>query len=341
MKLQIKSDGTTNNNLENKTIVVTGGSGFLGKHLQIAFQSYHNQFHKIVFLNRHDCDMTKHHQVIDMLFEYSPNIIIHGAAVCGGIKANSKRPATFIHDNLQMGINLFDAVVHVNRLDRNSYDGRINPKVTRVYTLGSVCAFPKYCPIPFKEENLWNGYPEETNAPYGLAKRMLLVMGQAYRQQYGIGGTHLIPVNLYGEHDQFDLENSHVIPALINKFTTAVNKGEKKVTCWGSGIATREFLYAGDAAEAIVKAILMDLNTDLPINLGTGIDISIKDLASLIGKLTGFQGEIEFTGDVSDGQPKRQLDVSRAKNLLNWEAKTKLQDGLAKTILWYISKQKD
>ena len=322
------------NQIPSKTILVTGGFGFLGQHLQDTFEPYQNK-HKIVFLNRQDCDLERYDQVERILFSYSPDIVIHAAAVCGGIKANSKRPATFIKTNLEMGLNLFSAVQHVNRFDRIGYDGLPTPKTTRVYTLGSVCAYPKYCPVPFKEDDLWNGYPEETNAPYGMAKRMLLMMGQAYRQQYDLGGAHLIPVNLYGEYDHFDLENSHVIPALINKFTTAVARRYKKVKCWGTGTATREFLYAGDAAEAIVKAVLTDLNTDLPINLGTGVDISIKELALLIGKLTDFQGEIEFTGEVSDGQPKRCLDVSRAKDLLGWQAHTKLHDGLVKTISWY------
>ncbi|HVI42222.1 MAG TPA: NAD-dependent epimerase/dehydratase family protein, partial [Anaerovoracaceae bacterium] len=189
--------------------------------------------------------------------------------------------------------------------------------------------------VPFKEDNLWNGYPEETNAPYGQAKRTLLLLSQTYRTQYGIGGAHLIPVNMYGEHDHFDLVNSHVIPALINKFVDAQRNNKEYVECWGTGEATREFLYAGDAVEGIVKAVSMELDTELPINLGTGSDISIKDLAFLIGNLTGFTGQIIFNGQVSDGQPKRQLDVTRAKQMLGFEAKTALKDGLIKTIEWY------
>ncbi len=321
-------------NQEHKTILVTGAFGFLGGHLRNAFRPCREQ-HRIIFLDRKKCDLQRYDQVESTLLSYIPDVIIHAAAVCGGIKANSKSPATFIKANLEMGLNLFSAVQNINHNRKDC------PKINKIYTLGSVCAYPKYCPTPFKEDDLWNGYPEETNAPYGMAKRMLLMMGQAYRQQYGLGGAHLIPVNLYGEYDHFDLDNSHVIPALINKFTTAVAKGHKKVECWGTGTATREFLYAGDAAEAIVKAAVMNLDTDLPINLGTGIDISIKELALLIGKLTGFQGEIEFTGEVSDGQPKRCLDVSRAKGLLGWEAHTKLYDGLVKTISWYKDIKKD
>ena len=323
--------------MQGKTIVVTGSSGFLGKHLKEALYPYQEQ-NKIFFLNSQDCNLLQPHQVRNMLRTYLPDIVIHAAAVCGGIKANSLRPADFVVDNLKMGINLFESIEYINREQFYTHN-QILPKIRRVYTLGSVCAYPKYCPVPFKEDDLWNGYPEETNAPYGIAKRTLLIMGQAYRQQHGIGGAHLVPVNLYGEHDHFDLENSHVIPALINKFTTAVNNNQNRVYCWGTGSATREFLYAGDAAKAIVKAISLDLNTDLPINLGTGVDLSIQDLAFLIGKLTGFRGDIEFTGEVSDGQPKRRLDVSRAKELLGWEAQTKLEEGLVKTISWFRNEQ--
>lgn len=317
-------------NNKSKTILITGGSGFLGKHLQIAFQPHQNEY-KIIFLKKRDCDLTEYKHVSDLFFDHSPDIIVHAAAVCGGIKANSKKPATFIQENLKMGINIFEAAHHYNRY--TDYN-----KISKIYTLGSVCMYPKYCPTPFKEDDVWNGYPEETNAPYGMAKRMLLSMGNAYRQQYGLGGAHLIPVNMYGEYDHFDLENSHVIPALVNKFSTAVSTGSKKVQCWGTGNATREFLYAGDAAQAIAKAVCTELDTELPINLGTGVDISIKDLASLIADLTGFDGEIEFNGEVSDGQPKRQLDVSRAEKILDWKATTNLRDGLVKTISWYKGK---
>ena len=323
--------------MQNKSIVVTGASGFLGKHLKNAFQPLQEE-NKLFFLNSQDCNLLQPHQIRNMLRTYTPDVVVHAAAVCGGIKANSLRPADFAVDNLKMGINLFESIEYFNR-EYNYVHKQVLPKLTRIYTLGSVCAYPKYCPIPFKEDDLWNGYPEETNAPYGLAKRTLLIMGQAYRQQHGLGGAHLIPVNLYGEYDHFDLENSHVIPALINKFTTAMNNNQNKVYFWGTGSAPREFLYAGDAAKAIVQAVSSNLNTNLPINLGTGVDISIKDLASLIGKLTGFRGEIEFTGEVSDGQPKRRLDVSRAKELLGWEAQTKLEQGLVKTISWYRNEQ--
>jgi GDP-L-fucose synthase len=246
------------------------------------------------------------------------------AAVCGGILANKNSPADFLHKNLDMASNIFHAARKVG--------------CRNVYTLGSVCAYPKHCKTPFMEEDLWNGYPEETNAPYGIAKRTLLMLGNTYREQYGIGGAHLIPVNMYGEHDHFDPVNSHVIPALIRKFDDAVTNGKKMVECWGTGQATREFLYAGDAAQAIVKAVESGLSTDLPINLGRGEDISIKDLALLIGKLTGFDADdavIKFNGEVSDGQPKRLLSTYRASKLLGWTAGTHLEDGLRCTIDWY------
>lgn len=305
-------------------ILVTGGTGFLGKHVYEKLQEVKGQFSDIYIpsskvLNLHNREDIMY-KLISADFDEN-DVILHMAAVCGGILANKNSPADFLHKNIDMTSNLFHAAREIG--------------IKKVYTLGSVCAYPKYCPAPFKEDDLWNGYPEETNAPYGMAKRLQLLMGQTYREQYGIGGAHLIPVNLYGEHDHFDLTNSHVIPALIRKFDTAININSPRVECWGTGEATREFLYAGDAAEVIVKAIINGLDTSLPINLGTGQDISIKDLAYLIKELTGYNGEIFFNGKVSDGQPKRVLDVSRAKELLNWTAKTNLKDGLIKTIQWF------
>jgi hypothetical protein len=227
----------------------------------------------------------------------------------------------------------------VNRWSLN--DGvnymRTEPVVTHFYGLGSVCGYPKFCPVPFKEDDLWNGYPEETNAPYGNYKRMMMVMQQAFRQQWGLKGAHLIPVNMYGEHDHFDLKNSHVIPALLRKFLGAKNSQSEFVEVWGDGTPTREFLYAGDCADAIVKAVYTGLDTNDPINIGTGDDISISDLTNLIKEVIGFEGEVRFTGEVSvNGQPKRRLDVSRAKEILGFEAHTKLRDGLKKTFAWYI-----
>ena len=230
-----------------------------------------------------------------------------------------------MHENLDMGSNIFYAAKEVN--------------CTNIYTLGSVCSYPMHCPIPFKEDDLWNGYPEKSNAPYGTAKRVLLMLSQTYREQYGFTGAHLIPVNLYGPHDHTDPTNSHVVPALIRKFETARIKNLLEVKCWGSGTATRELLYAADAADVILQTVISSFDSPFPINLGTGKDISIYDLSYLIAKLTGYEGSIVFTGEVSDGQPKRRLDVSRAKQLLNWESTTSLETGLTQTINWFRKTQ--
>jgi GDP-L-fucose synthase len=302
-------------------LLVTGATGFLGKNVQKELNKLKRLDKAYVGTDGGKLDLTNPLHVDEIFAKHEPAIVLHMAAVCGGILANKNSPAKFLHDNMQMGLNIFESARRF--------------RVTRVYTLGSVCAYPCNCPVPFKEDDLFNGYPEKTNAPYGYAKRGLLMLGNAYRESYGIGGAHLIPVNLYGIDDHFDLVNSHVIPALINKFTSAVKNGSDTVECWGTGAATREFLYAGDAAKAIALAIEKQLDTPLPINIGTGKEISIKDLAELIGKLTGFKGKIVFTGDVSDGQPKRRLDVTRAKEMLGFEAQTDLETGLKKTIRWY------
>jgi GDP-L-fucose synthase len=299
-------------------LLITGGTGFLGKHVMNIMNKSEAYYtwapsSKEIDVSNPAC--------IDHLIEWKPDVILHMAAICGGILANKNSPADFLHKNLDMASNIFHAAKAIDGI--------------RVYTLGSVCSYPKYCPAPFQEDNIWNGYPEETNAPYGVAKRVQLMFSQTYRQQYGIKGAHLIPVNLYGEYDHFDLVNSHVIPALIRKFDNAVTKNLPQVECWGTGDATREFLYAGDAAEALCKAVHDHLDTDLPINLGTGKNISIKNLAFLIGDLVGYKGEVVFTGDVSDGQPNRVLNVSRAQEVLGWAAKTDFKTGLLKTINWY------
>jgi len=306
------------------SVLCTGATGFLGKHVQDTFEPYIvNNDYFVAFLgsNGGRGDLASPALAYDVFSRYEPDVVVHMAAVCGGILANKNAPAKFLSTNLQMGLNIFELAVQF--------------KVKYVYTLGSVCSYPKYCPVPFKEDDIWNGYPEETNAPYGFAKKGLLMLGNTYREQYGVRGAHLIPVNLYGPYDHFDLVNSHVIPALINKFTDAIQNNKDTVYCWGTGAASREFLYAGDAAKAIVQAVTTGLDTELPINIGTGDEITIKDLAYLIAKLTGFEGNIEFTGEVSDGQPKRRLDVSRAKEIMGFEAKTKLLEGLVRTISWY------
>lgn len=302
-----------------KKILITGGTGFLGKHV----------VEKLKQLNSYDIYAPSSKEVnlldsskVDSCIEYlQPDIILHMAALCGGIGANSKRPADFVFQNTKMHINLFESI--------------LKHQVKNIYSLGTVCSYPVNCPVPFKEDDLFNGSPEPTNRPYGESKRMLFTIQKSFREQYGTKGAFLIPVNLYGPKDHFDLQNSHVIPALIRKFVTAVDNNLPQVYCWGTGSATREFLYVEDAADAIVKSIHMELDTFLPINLGTGTDISIKDLAYLIKELTGYTGEVVFTGEVSDGQPKRMLDVSRAKEIINFTAATNLKEGLIKTIDWY------
>ena len=306
-----------------KAILVTGGNGFLGKHIKKSFQKAIGV--NVVYPTSKEVNLLRQDAVMDLFDRERPDAVLHMAAVCGGIGANKKSPADFIHLNSKMTCNIFDAVLKYG--------------TESVYTLGSVCSYPKYCPVPFKEDDIWNGYPEETNAPYGTAKRLQLVMQQSFMQQYGLKGAHLIPVNMYGEFDHFDLENSHVIPALIRKFHEAKESGAPSVTCWGTGSATREFLYAGDAAEAITYSVLTGFSSDLPINLGTGIDISIKSLATEIGDIIGYEGEIIWDSTKPDGQPKRMLDVSRAEELLGFKAQTGFRDGLQKTIDWYIKEE--
>jgi GDP-L-fucose synthase len=303
-------------------ILITGANGFLGSHIKKRFNFFGSN---ILTPKSSELDILNYSDLLNYLQTNKPDCILHMAAKCGGILANKNSPADFLHSNTQMALNIYDAALKSN--------------IEYVYSLGSVCAYPKFCPIPFKEDDIWNGAAEETNFPYGQAKRTLLMLSQTYRQQYGLKGVHLIPINLYGEYDHFDLINSHVLPALINKMTDAIATNKEIINCFGTGNATREFLYAGDAAEAIVNAVLSKIDTDLPINLGVGQDISIYDLAYLIKNISGYKGNIIFTNEVSDGQPKRLLDVSRAKQILNWSATTDLKDGIAKTIEWFISNE--
>lgn len=307
-------------------IVITGAGAksFLGWHVRKAFDSYEKAEpgkYQVTYIGS-EYDLRHRTNVRRLFLTTKPDIVVHMAAKCGGILANKNSPADFISDNTYMSLNMYSIAIEMC--------------LKRLYTLGSVCSYPKFCPVPFRESDLFNGYPEETNAPYGQAKRTLLMLGQTYRVQYGISGAHLIPVNMYGENDHFDLINSHVIPALINKFVNAKENNLPSVSVWGTGDATREFLYAGDCASAIVRAVVTNLDTPEPINIGTGKDISIKDLAYLLRKIIGFKGDIVFTGEVSDGQPERRLDVSKAKEIIGFEASTSLEVGLRKTIDWYM-----
>lgn len=332
-----------------KKILVTGASSFLGHHVLPLLKQYATAVapeipsggrgiklqprFEILAPSSKELDLLNRDDVVRYVRTHKPDTILHMAALCGGIGANKKRPGEFILDNTKMAINLFDAISEANHWP-NGINGRFRDVVTHFYGLGSVCGYPKHCPVPFTEDNIWNGYPEENNAPYGTAKRHLMVMQDAYRKQFGLKGAHLVPVNLFGSYDHFDFENSHVIPALIRKFIDAKNNRDVSVEVWGNG--TREFLYAGDCAEAIVKAVTTQLDYDKPINIGTGHDISIRDLAYLIKEVVGFDGEIEFTGEVSvNGQPKRCLDVSRAKEVLGFTAETTLKEGLKKMVSWY------
>jgi len=304
--------------LGTKRILVTGGTGFLGEHL---VKKLEERGCKNVFVPQsQDYDLVQMEAVKRLYHDSSPNIVIHLAARVGGIGANRENPGSFFYQNLMMGVQMME-------------EGRLFG-VEKFIAIGTICAYPKFTPVPFKEDNLWNGYPEETNAPYGLAKKMLLVQSQAYRQQYGFSSIYLLPVNLYGPGDNFDPEFSHVIPALIKKVCDAKERGEKHVVAWGSGKVSREFLYVEDAAEGIVLATEKYTKSD-PVNLGTGFEISIKDLAGLICELAGFDGEIEWDTSMPDGQPRRCLDTSRARKEFGFEARTDFREGLRRTIAWY------
>ncbi len=305
--------------LANKRIMVTGGTGFLGQHLLTRLRKIGCQN---VFVPIH-CDYDLMHvDVIDRLFDdQSPEVLIHLAAVVGGIGANRTNPGKFFYENAFMGIQLIDAARRRG--------------IEKIVVLGTICSYPKFTPVPFREEDLWNGYPEETNAPYGLAKKMMLVQCQAYREQYGMNAIFLLPVNLYGPGDNFDLESSHVIPALIRKCVEAVKEGREEIVLWGDGSPTREFLYVEDAAEGIVLAT-NHYDGGAPVNLGSGLEISIRDLATMISKETGFSGRVRWDESKPNGQPRRCLDVSRAEQAFGFRSKTSFEVGLRKTIEWYL-----
>ncbi|KAF0111883.1 MAG: GDP-L-fucose synthase [Chloroflexi bacterium] len=306
---------------KNKRVCVTGGAGFLGSFVT---QKLVERGAADIFIPTIEkYDLVKQSSIKQMLEDSKPDIIIHLAAQVGGIGANLSHPADFFYDNLMMGVQL----IHEAYLRG----------VEKVVALGTICAYPKFTPVPFQEDDLWNGYPEETNAPYGLAKKMLLVQSQAYRQQYGFNSIFLLPVNLYGPRDNFRPESSHVIPALIKKCLEAKTEGAKSIEVWGDGSPTREFLYVEDAAEGILLAT-EKFNKSDPVNLGSGMEISIKDLVTLIARLTGFTGELIWDVTKPNGQPRRQLDVTRAKREFGFKAQVSFEEGLRRTIDWYQAK---
>jgi GDP-L-fucose synthase len=307
---------------KDKRVCVTGGAGFLGSFV-LAELAEHGA--KDVFVPQiEEYDLTKLEEQDRMLDDAKPDVLIHLAALAGGIGANRARPAEFFYKNLMMGVPLM----------HKSWEKGVGKFVA----IGTICAYPKFTPIPFQEENLWEGYPEETNAPYGLAKKMLLVQAQAYREQYGYNAIYLLPVNLYGPRDNFNLETSHVIPALIRKCVEAKQRGDDEIVVWGTGMPTREFLYAGDAASGILMAA-EKYNGSEPVNLGSGMEISIRDLVELIVKLTGFKGRIVWDKSKPDGQPRRALDVNRAKDFFGFEAQTPFEEGLRNTIEYFEANQ--
>lgn len=299
-------------------IAVTGGAGFLGTQV---VEKLRSQGYESIFVPRSkEYDLRDSAAISRMLDDAQPDIVIHLAAVVGGIGANRKYPGRFFYDNAIMGVQL---------IERARVFG-----VAKFVCVGTICAYPKHTPVPFKEEHLWDGYPEETNAPYGLAKKMLLAQLQAYRQEYGFNGIYLLPVNLYGPRDNFDPEYSHVIPAIIRKFVEAKRNGLEKVEAWGTGSASREFLFVDDAANAIVRATDRYDKSE-PVNLGSGQEITIRDLVYLIKKLTGYDGEVQWDASKPDGQPRRNLDTSRAMAEFGFQATVPLEQGLRETIDWY------
>ncbi|MGB0588888.1 MAG: GDP-L-fucose synthase family protein [Myxococcota bacterium] len=306
--------------LSTRRIVVTGGAGFLGSFVQEGLRARGAEH---VFVPRSAEFDLRDRAAIQRMFDIArPDIVIHMAAVVGGIGANRVNPGKFFYDNMIMGIELMEQARQYG--------------VEKFVTLGTICAYPKFTPVPFLEDNLWDGYPEETNAPYGVAKKALLVQGQAYRQQYGLNAIYLLPVNLYGPNDNFDLETSHVIPALVRKCLEARDAKADHVEVWGDGSPSREFLHARDAAEGILTATER-FNGPEPVNLGTGAEITILDLVELIKRETGFEGELKWLTDKPNGQPRRCLDTSRAKALFGWEARIPFVEGIRETVAWYES----
>jgi GDP-L-fucose synthase len=300
-----------------RRVFLTGGSGFLGSHV---LERLRDAGASVTALRRSECDLLDPNAIERALQAHEPDMIIHLAATVGGIGANQREPGRFFYENILMGVQLIDAA------RRHA--------VGKTVVLGTVCGYPKHTPVPFHEADIWNGYPEETNAPYGIAKKALLVQLDAYRQQYGMNGIFLIPVNLYGPRDTFDPSRSHVIPALIRKFIVARNANAPVVDVWGTGKASREFLFVEDCARAVVLAAER-YDGAAPVNIGAGAEITVADLAALVANLCGYRGTLKFDASRPDGQPRRSLDVSRAQESFGFRATTSLRDGLRRTIDWY------
>lgn len=308
--------------LAGKRVLVTGGAGFLGSFVQEQLEP--RGIGELIIPRRKDYDLTEQGDVRRLFETERPDIVLHLAAEVGGIGANRENPGRYFYANMAMGLHVIEESAR--------------RQIEKVVQVGTVCAYPKFASVPFKEEDLWDGYPEETNAPYGVAKKALLVMLQSYRQQYQLNGIYLLPVNLYGPRDNFDLQSSHVVPALIRKFVTARDEGRAVVEAWGTGSASREFLYVEDAARAIVIATEKYDGRE-PVNIGTSHEITIKELTELIASLTGFEGEVQWDPTKPDGQPRRKLDVTRAEEYFGFTAEVALEEGLKRTIAWYEENQ--
>ena len=308
---------------KNDRIVITGGAGFLGSFVleKLRARGYTN----LIVPRRREYDLTHEDGAQRLYKDFKPEVVVHMAAEVGGIGANRDNPGRYFFANMSMGMHLIEGARQFG--------------VKKFLQVGTICAYPKFTPVPFKEADLWNGYPEETNAPYGVAKKALLVMLQGYREQYGLNGVYLLPVNLYGPRDNFDLHSSHVIPALVRKCVEAKRRGDTEIQAWGTGSASREFLYVEDCAEGIVLS-MEKYESPEPVNLGSGREITIKELTNLVAKLSGFEGRIVWDPSKPDGQPRRCLDVSRAKESVGFVAGTSLEEGLKKTIEWYAQNSK-
>lgn len=304
-------------------ILITGGAGFLGSFVVEKLRS--RGYNDLVIPRRREYDLTRQDAVEKLYADYKPAVVLHLAAEVGGIGANRLNPGRYFYANATMGIHLME--------------GARVTGVKKFVQVGTICAYPNLTPVPFKEENLWSGFPEVTNAPYGIAKKSLLTMAQGYREQYGLNAIYLLPVNLYGPRDNFDLQSSHVIPALVRKYVEAQDRGDKEVVAWGTGSASREFLYAEDCAEGLILA-MEKYDKPEPVNLGNGREIRIKELTEIIAKLVGFEGKIVWDATKPDGQPRRCLDTSRAKQEFGFEARTPFEVGLKKTIEWYRANRK-